>query len=132
MRTVYDLMCHVARHLTGKAVRVRMTKPEGTDGLAWCDELGRLTIDIRPDLPDDLMMYAFLHELGHLRHHNFIPSTEKVVTSATLATHKASYQVKEDQADVQAKTWLQYGKRHRDHDLPEFQGILTALFTYYK
>jgi len=131
MRTVYDLMCDVADHLSGKLVRVRMVKPSDADGLAWCDDLGRLTIDIRPDLPDDLMSYVLLHEVAHLYHHNFRPSTEKVMSETPLSTHKASYQAREDQADIQAKTWLDYGKRHRDCDLPYFEGILTALLTYY-
>jgi len=131
MRTVYDLMCAVADHLAGKVVRVRLTKPDGADGLAWCDDLGRPTIDIRPDLPDDLQLYVFLHEISHIRHHNLIPVSEKVMVTSPLPTHKASYQIKEDQADRQAKTWLEYGRRYRDHNLPEFEGVLTALLTYY-
>jgi len=131
MRTVYHLMCDVADHLTGKKVRVRMHKPDDTDGLAWCDELGRSTIDIRPDLPDDLFLYVFMHELAHIRHHRYQAVTEKVMRSSALPVDDASYQAREDQADRQAKTWIEYGKAHRDCDLPELEGILTALLTYY-
>jgi hypothetical protein len=131
MKTVYDLMCAVADHLAGKVVRVRLTRPDGADGLAWCDDLGRPTIDISSDLSDDLQLYVLLHEISHVRHHNFIPVTEKVMVITPLSTHKASYQIKEDQADRQAKVWLDYGKRHRDEDLPYFEGVLTALLTYY-
>jgi len=131
MRTVYDLMCEVADHLAGKKVRVRMVRPKSSDGLAWCDDLGRLTIDVRPDLPDDLQMHVFLHELAHIRHHNFTPVTEKYVTSTPLETHDAVYQAREDDAEDQYKTWLEYGQRYRDYNLPEFEGILTALLTYY-
>jgi len=131
MKTVYDLMCEVADHLSGKKIRVRMVRPSDTDGLAWCDELGRSTIDISPDLSDTGMLYVFLHEIAHIRHHTFRPVTEKVMMRTPLSTHKASYHAREDQADSQAKVWLDYGKRHRDHDLPYFEGVLTALLTYY-
>ena len=131
MRTVYDLMCDVARHLTGKVVRVRMVRPDDADGMAWCDELGRLTIDISPDLSDETMLYVFLHELGHIRHQKFIPSSEAVVRSSPILT-TASQKVREDQADTQAKVWIEYGRRHRDLSLPDYEGILTALLTYYQ
>jgi len=131
MRTVYDLMCVVARHLTGKLVRVRMNRPEGYDGLAWCDELGRLTIDVSPDLSEKTMMYVFLHELGHIRHHTYIPLPESVAMSSPVDT-SASYMRREDEADAQAKVWMEYGRRHRDLSLPDYEGILTALLTYYQ
>jgi len=131
VKTVYDLMCEVARHLTGKAVRVRITRPDDAYGLAWCDELGRSTIDISPDLTDDQMIYVFLHELGHIRHQKFTPVAEDVMARSSLPLAKASYQAREGQADRQAKDWLEYGKRYRDRSLPDLEGILTALLTYY-
>jgi len=130
MRTVYDLMCETAYHLTGKMVRVRLSRPDQCDGMAWCDELGRLTIDVSPDLSDETMMYVYLHELAHIRHHSFIPLPEKVVQSIS-EDMSTSYQIRETQADDQAKTWMEYGKRYRDHNLPYFEGVLDALLTYY-
>ena len=132
MRTVYDLMCVVARHLTGKAVRVRMTKPVGGHGMTWCDELGRLTVDISPDLSHSQTLYVFLHELGHCLHHNFIPVTEEVMSRTPENKTSVGYSLREDHADIQAKTWLEYGQRYRDHTLPEVEGVLTALLTYYE
>jgi len=132
MRTAYDLMCVVARHLTGKSVRVRLTRPDDFDGLAWCDELGRSTIDVSPDLSDKNMMYVFLHELAHIRHHTYIPLTETVMRSTPEDITSPSYIRREDQADRQAKDWLEYGEKYQDHDLPYLEGILTALLTYYR
>jgi len=109
-----------------------MTRPDDADGLAWCDDLGRLTIDVSPDLSDDRMMYVFLHELGHIRHHNFIPLTEVAMVASPDESRDAVYKMREDQADIQAKIWIEYGKRHCDRGLPDFEGILTALLTYYR
>jgi hypothetical protein len=103
MKTVCDLMAEVAIHLSGKADRVRVTKPEAFDGLCWRDEAERLTIDVSPDLSDKDMMYVFLHDLSHAKHHSYKPVTEAVMDSLPGAP---SYQSRESQADKQAYTWL--------------------------
>jgi len=108
-----------------------MTRPKDCDGLAWCDEAGHPTIDVSPDLRDKTMLWVFLHELAHIRHHSFIPLPEQVMSDAPEDT-SPSYMRREDEADHQANVWLEYGKRFRDHNLPEFQGILDALLTYYQ
>jgi hypothetical protein len=129
LRSEYDLMREVTWCLSGKAVRLRMIRPSDTDGLTWCDELGRLTIDVDPDLDDEVMVYVLLHETAHARHHVFKPVTEKVMQASPLST--SLYQlVREDQADYQAKVWLKYGEDHRDWSMNYLQGVLTPLLTY--
>ena len=129
LRSEYDLMLAVCWHLSGKAVRLRMTRPSGCDGLTWCDELGRLTIDVSPDLDDEVMVYVLLHETSHCRHHVFRPVTEKVMQSTPLSASLAQ-SVREDQADWQAGIWLKYGQDHRDWSMDYLQGVLIPLLTY--
>ena len=127
--TEYDLMREVARHLSGEKIRLRMHRPSDCDGLTWCDELGRLTIDISPDLDDEVMVYVLLHETAHCLHHTFRPVTERVMQASPLSK-TLIYNIREDQADHQAKIWLQYGEQHRDWSMNYFQGVLTPLLTY--
>lgn len=129
LRSEYDLMREVVWHLSGKAVRLRMIRPSDTDGLTWCDELSRLTIDVDPDLDDEVMVYVLLHETAHCKHHTFRPVTEKVMQASPLSTSLVQ-SVREDQADYQAKVWLKYGEDHRDWSMNYFQGVLTPLLTY--
>jgi len=129
LRSEYDLMLAVAWHLSGKAVRLRMVRPSGCDGLTWRDELGRLTIDVSPDLDDKVMVSVLLHETAHARHHNFTPVTEKVMQASPLS-RSLMQSVREDQADHQAAIWLKYGEDHRDWSYNYLQGVLIPLLTY--
>jgi hypothetical protein len=129
LRSEYDLMLAVAWHLSGKSVRLRMTRPSGCDGVTWCDELGRITIDVDPDLDDPVTVYVLLHETAHCRLHTFRPVTEKVMQSTPLST-SLGQSVREDQADYQAKVWQKYGEDHRDWSYNYLQGVLTPLLTY--
>jgi hypothetical protein len=129
MQSEYDLMVRVARHLAREPVIVRMTKPEGLDGLCWRDDRGRLRVDVNPGLSDETMMYVFCHELGHSLHDNFRPATEAVMKATPLS--KTPIQaVREDRADSQARAWMEYGERHRDKSLDYYESMLWALLTY--
>lgn len=129
MQTEYTLMARVARHLARELVIVRLTKPEGQDGLCWRDDRGRLRVDVNPGLSDETMLYVFLHELSHARLDNFRPVTEAVM-EATPLSKTPIQSFREDRADKQAKAWLDYGMRHRDRSLEDFPGCLLALLDY--
>jgi hypothetical protein len=124
LRTLYDLMHAVCEHLSGKKIRLRMIYPgDHLDGVTWCDELGRLTIDIRPHLSDDRLLAVIC------KHHTFIPVRETVMQASPLdRSHGQS--IREDQADDQAMVWMNYALRHRDQALPLLEGSLWQLLTY--
>jgi hypothetical protein len=130
MKTVYELMVSVARHLSGKSVRVRMTKPEGSDGLCWMDEERWLTIDISPYLDDETIAYILMHEISHAKHHNFIPVTEAVMLATPVDREDACHKSRETEADSQALVWLKYAEKHRDRSLDYLEGMLWALLNY--
>jgi len=130
MKTVYDLMLAVARHLTGKEVRVRMTKPEDSDGLCWTDEERGLTIDISPYLSDETLAYVFIHEMAHAKLHNFRPVAEAVMRATQESEEEDSYIRREVEADSQALAWLRYAGKYRNKSLDYFEGMLWALLRY--
>jgi len=129
METEYDVMVAAARHLAREPVIVRLTKPEGLDGLCWRDDKGRLRVDVNPYLEDEVMLYVFLHELSHARHDYFYPVAETVM-EATPLSKTPIQDFREDRADRQAKAWLDYGMKHRDRSLEDFPGCLLALLDY--
>lgn len=134
IQTLYDLMAATASHLAGKYVRVRLQKPatKGMAGECHRDELGRLVIDINPQIHDnDRFIYVLLHEIAHAKHHQFKRSTVNKAGAGTLAPLPVtrSYQAHEDQADTQAADWIAYAKKHAK---PYFdvENALWALLDY--
>jgi hypothetical protein len=76
------------------------------------------------------MVTTLLHEIGHARHHNFRPVTEKVMQSYKVDKSSPVHDLREQQADHQADIWLKYGEDHRDWSYNYLQGVLTPLLTY--
>jgi hypothetical protein len=131
MKTVFDLMTHVACKLSGKNVRVRLKVPAtvGCAGECHADESGRVVIDIKPGLDDETMLFVFAHECAHAKLHTFKPSNLHSQMSGTAVPNENDLgnQVREMTADELANWWVKYAKSKADN----FEDWLWALVERY-
>jgi len=127
MRTLYDLMVHVAQHLSGKKnLTIRLRKPHGTQGTCRKDSSGVLTIDIEPELEEKRFMYVFLHEVAHARFERF-KAMELEVSELVEVELTPKREFQEVRADKVAKAWLQYAEQNRDLSFSYQEGCLWSL-----
>ena len=135
IRTVYDLMAAAANKLAGKPVTLRLQAPatKGLLGEVHKAANGTMVIDLRPDLDNEQTLKVLLHETGHIRTMEFLPSRyyKQAPGSVTRTPLTKAQKTHETRADLLARKWETWGKAHARPDLPELEGILTALLYDY-
>jgi hypothetical protein len=130
MRTVFELMQATACKLARKVVCLRLNHNEGYKGLCRTDSSGRVTIDMEPELQfqnKKEFLRVFLHEISHAKNHKFTPLDFEVSDKMEVVEDKV-YNLREEQADTEASTWLKYAEENREIIQPYFEGCLWSLF----
>lgn len=125
-----DLLERVARHLTGRPVRVVLRRIEEPGVGGYCtrgaDGIIRITVD--SGLRDDDFLRLFLHEVAHAKLHSErmraigaspeatrqrAAMLRQVVDKASLAAIDASTRQQEREADELADRWLLLAERYQ-------------------
>lgn len=139
MNTIADLYTEVARVLAGKDVILQFKRPvyKNLLGCASKNESGKLVIDLTPDLPGELSLKVFLHELAHIKLHarKYASSRIGSMASGSVKSGGDPDEKQEREADEFASHWLSYARLHLlDHyknSMSEEEAMLQALLHYY-
>lgn len=135
MKTLYDLMLDVARHLTGRDIELNFTnrKSLGALGCARTDFSGKSVIDLATDAFPTCSgedCYLFLHELAHISLHKF----KHTDTTRPPEPNPKINKPLETQADKLARTWERWAIQHAESSIKNGRSVLenrlTALLQY--
>lgn len=136
MKTLYDLMLQVSRHLTGQNVNLILAdkKSIGAAGVVSKNLAGRVVISLANDAfqsGSDEDLYCLLHEIAHAKLHG---QKFKRSNPLQLPAWKTPNPLLESEAETQAKAWLNWSEKHAisslENGLSGFENKLYALLKY--
>ncbi len=142
MYSLFDLLIHVARILTGESVILRQREPVdiGARGTMMKDFSGRPVIDVSPSLVRDDWLPTFLHECAHVKLHLHElrrvdvdqPPLSREIVTYTTPRDIAAKERREAEARELAVCWLAFAKRHAIDrpNVSDLENRLWALATY--
>jgi len=138
MNTMADLYSEVAHVLTGNDVILQFKRPVYKNMLACIskNESGKLVIDLTPDLPGELSLKVFLHELSHVKLHarKFARSRISAMASGSVKSGGAQDEKQEREAEEYSSHWLSYARLHLmdywKNSMSEEEAMLQALLHY--
>jgi hypothetical protein len=140
-----------AEKLCGQAVRVRVRKPNGSNGCARKDLHGNIVIDLDPALLDERHIknfaLVFAHEAAHVKlHHREMVRTnldappsikdERQLTTIVAMAAKVNPEVRRREAEANAQTaqWMKVVNRfypfYSTGDADPFITVLRILYHY--
>ncbi len=131
------LMQLAAPYIAGKPCILKRRDPASRDaaGLTTVNMQGVPIVTLMPSLQDEgdqVLLKTYLHELAHVRlHSGMIRRTNTDMQPPNSKETPPSPREYENEANDQAKAWLEYGERHRDLNEPYAQGVIYALVDYY-
>jgi len=131
------LMQLASQYIAGKPCVLKRRDPAsiGAVGLTTVNMQGVPIVTLMPSLQDEgdqVLLETYLHELAHVRlHSGMIRRTNTDMQPPNSKETPPSPREYENEANDQAKAWLEYGERHRDLNEPYAQGVIYALVDYY-
>ena len=131
------LMQLAAPYIAGKPCILKRRDPASINaaGLTTVSMKGIPIVTLMPSLQDEgdqVLLKTYLHELAHVRlHSGMIRRTNTDMQPPNSKETPPSPREYENEANDQAKAWLEYGERHRDLNEPYAQGVIYALVDYY-